>query len=346
MVKADAYGHGAVAVTRTLAAEGCRRVAVVRVGEAAALRSAGIALEILVLGGASTDEEANALVALRATPVLHDAGQLSRIEAAARRGERRVPVHVEIDTGMRRMGVPCDAAPALLAAVRASADVRLAGLATHLARADEPGAPEAAEQLRLFEQVVRGGPGPGSDVLLHVANSAATLANLSGTLALAGSVAVRPGLSLYGVTPFSGDAGTMPRALRPVMSLVARVVALRRVAAGTAVGYGATWRAPRATTIATVAAGYGDGVPWSLGNRGVVQIGGLRHPIAGRVSMDFTTLDAGESPVSEGDEALFFGVLGEARLPVEEVAALAGTIPYELVVRVGARVPRVIDEAP
>ncbi len=350
VVKADAYGHGAITVVRALRAEGCERFAVARLDELAALREAGIDADVLLLGGMASDAEAEAAVAFDAIAVLQDAAEIARFDRAARRRDRQMRVHLEIDTGMRRMGAAPAAAPALVAAIRASSNLALAGIATHLARADEPSAPEADRQLAALRAVLAACAPLPRDLLVHAANSAGLLGGAAGDF-LPEANAVRPGLALYGVSPFSGPiAGESPPSasdLSPVMSLIARVVALRRVSAGEGVGYGATWRAPRETMIATVAAGYADGVPWSLGNRGSLWLAGAARPIVGRISMDYLTLDVGEGrDVALGDPALVFGALDGARIDLVRVAQAAETIPYELLVRVGPRVPRRFVDSP
>lgn len=344
VVKADAYGHGARAVAPALVAAGARRLAVLTLGEAVELREAGVGPEILLLGGLHDLAEAEAAAALPATPVVHHAGHVALLRRVAERRGRPVALHVEVDSGMRRMGVPPEEAPKLLAEVAGDPALALTGLYTQLARADEPELGPAREQLRSFGallgELARRGIDPG---LVHVANSATLLAasRLGDALPPAGGV--RPGLLLYGVSP----APHLEAALEPVMTLETRVAHVRRVAPGDAVGYGGSFRAPHATRIATLPLGYADGVPWSLGNRGCALLGGRRVPIVGRISMDFVTLDVGEAPVEIGDPATLFGGEPEARLPVEELARLAGTIPYELLVRIGARVPRVfVDGQP
>ena len=175
--------------------------------------------------------------------------------------------------------------------------------------------------------------------LVHAMNSAGLAAGDLLAKELPEASAVRPGLMLYGVDPRTGT-GSEPLPLRPVMTLATRVVQVRDVRPGEAVGYGATWRAAAPKRVATLAIGYADGVPWSLANRGEVLLRGRRVPIIGRVSMDLITVDAGEGPAAVGDEAIVFG----DGLPVEEAAARAATLPYELLARVGARVPRVAAE--
>jgi alanine racemase len=336
VVKADAYGHGAVPVARALAAEGCRRLAVHSVAEAAALRDAGLALPLLVLAGARDPAEAEATRALALTPVVHHAGQLALLARAASPGAPALPVHVEVDTGMRRMGAPEGEALALLEAVASEPALALEGVFTHLARADEEDAGPSLEQLARFRAVLAGARARGiAPACVHAANSAALLCDALAR-ALPEASAVRPGVLLYGAQPRPAS----PAPLLPVLTLRARVAQVRRLAAGEAVGYGAEYRARRPTRIATLSIGYADGVPVAASGRGCALVRGQRLPFAGRVSMDYLALDCGELPVEIGDEAILFGEGQGTRLPVEEAAAAAGTIAYELLVRVGARVPR------
>lgn len=344
VVKADGYGHGAAVVARRLAEAGCPELAVATVAEGAELRAAGIALPILVLGGIHDAKEAAEAGAQRLVPTVHHAGQLAWLEEAARSLERVLPVQIEVDTGMARMGVAPVEAEALLDAANGSDVLVLDGLYTHLACADEPDLAPSLEQLRRFEAVLAAARKRGIEPRrVHVANSAGLLAEADLASAMPAAVnAVRPGLMLYG-------AGPAPRLreranLRPVMSLRSEIVALREVSAGEPVGYGGSWRASRPTRIATLPLGYADGVARSLGSRGEALLRGRRVPFAGRVSMDFVSLDVGSAPAEIGDPVVLFGREpgeGGSVLPVEEVAEAAGTLSYELLVRVGARVPRI-----
>lgn len=343
VIKADAYGHGAAPVARALAAAGCRQLATWSAGEAVALREAGIELPLLVLAGPRDAAEADELVARGLTAVLHDAGGRAALAAAARRrGGERVPVHVEVDTGMRRMGVPFEAAESFAADTAREPALALAGVMTHLARADEPDLEPSREQLRAFAEVVgalrKRGVAPGC---VHAANSAGLVALADLEKDGPPQDAVRPGLMLYGAQP----RAELRCELRPVMSLRAPVVALRRVRRGEAVGYAALYRARADTRIATLALGYADGVPISTSGRGSVWLAGALRPIAGRVSMDYVGVEVGDAPVELGQTAVVFGsetAGGPAVLPVEEAARSAGTISYELLVRVGTRVHREI----
>ncbi len=359
VVKADAYGHGAVPVARALQGAGCRQLAVLSVDEACALRDAGVDVPILVLGG--VHGAADVAVAQRLTPVVHHPGEIERLSSAAKArstptpgggppslasGSLRgrfapLPVHVEIDTGMHRMGVASEEALELLAAVDAEPALTLAGVYTHFARADEPDLTPTLEQLAEFRRVLDAARERGIEPgLVHCAHSAGLLAGKRVFDALPEAGAVRPGLMLYGVHP----APHLEARLRPAMTLRTRVAHLRRLRAGAAVGYAALFRAERDTCVATLPVGYADGVPIAASNRGSVLIRGRRLPMIGRVSMDYVTVDAGDAPVEIGDDAIVFGGDDAGRLPVEEAAAAAGTIAYELLVRVGARVPRRFED--
>ncbi|MDX2192417.1 MAG: alanine racemase [Gemmatimonadales bacterium] len=316
MVKANAYGLGAVPVARALAPLAWG-LGVATLEEAAELRAAGLDLPLLVFLPLQPDQVA-AHEALGTRPVI---GDLVALDAWRARGDR--PFHVELDTGMRRVGFPVDDA-ALLAALRARLDGAAGheGTFTHFHSSDGDHAETARQWEALQGAVAALGRRPP---LVHAANSAAALAGTR----YAGDL-VRPGIYLYG-----GTAG--PHRPRPVARFSARVVAVRRLTAGDSVSYGATWRARAPTVLATVAAGYADGVPRSLSSRGVVDIGGHAWPIAGRVTMDFTMVATDDDALAPGDVATLWG--SEA-VPLDAQAARAGTISYELLTAIGARVPR------
>jgi alanine racemase len=335
-VKADAYGHGAPAVARALEAAGVRPLAVISVAEPAELRAAGERATLLLLGGLEQESDAAAVVELGATPIVQHSAHVAPLAAAAAKHGTHLAVQLEVDTGMARNGVPLAEAPGALAAIAAAPSLRLDGVCTHLARADEPDLDPVREQLARFARFLAEARARGiATGLVHLANSAGVLANAELEKALPREVdAVRPGIALYGVR--SARHFTAP--LRPVMTLRGRVVNLREVGAAEPVGYGATWRAPGTTRIATVALGYADGIPWSLAGAGAeMGLGGRRVPIVGRISMDLVTLDVGDVPVALGDAAVAFGTGGPS---VEEMAERAGTIPWEILVRVGRRVAR------
>jgi len=317
VVKADAYGHGAVPIARELAAAGCRRLAVASLEEAVALREAGVALPILVLGGVQAG--ADEALARGLTPVVHHRGQLEAVTRAARARGARWGVQVEIDTGMRRMGVAPEEAAALLEAVAREGALALEGVFTHFARADEIDLTPSLEQLSVLRGVLAQARARGVEPgLVHAAQSAALLAGGELDAALPGAGAVRTGLILYGVRP----AAHLGSGLAPAMTL-----------------------ARRPTRVATLALGYADGLPISASNRGQVWLRGRLLPLVGRVSMDFVGVDASDAAVEIGDEAIVFGVTPGGALPIEALARAAQTLPYELLVRLGARVPRVYEAA-
>jgi alanine racemase len=304
---------------------------VLDVPEAAVLRDAGVTLPILLLAGLAGPAEADAAVRLALTPVIHHRGGLELAAAAAARADRPLAVQVEIDTGMRRMGVPGGEALAVMQAVASDPGLALEGVFTHFACADDPDPGACLEQLAAFgailEDAAAAGLRPGQ---VHADNSAGLLTGKVLGDALAGASAVRPGLMLYGVKP---APHLDPRGvLRPVMSLYAPV----------------SFRARVATRVATLRCGYADGYIRASGNRGRVWLAGERRPVVGRVSMDYITVDVGDAPVRIGDEAVVLGAADPSRgiaaggIAAEEAAAHAGTLGYELLVRVGARVPREI----
>jgi alanine racemase len=344
VVKADAYGHGAVPVARRLVAAGCARLAVATIAEAAELRAAAVRVPLLLLGGIHDAAEADDAAALDLVPVVQHAGHVPVLARAAREHGCRLALELEVDTGMARMGVAPEDVAALASAIAREDSLALEGVYTHLACADEPDLGSTRRQLALFGEVLAGLRARSlAPARAHVANSAGLVAAPDLAAAMPPEVnAVRPGLLLYGVQPSAERAGAAQ--LRPVMSLRTRVANVRHVRRGDPVGYGATFRAKQRGRIATLPIGYADGVPWSVGNRGWVLLRGRKLRIAGRVSMDLMTLDVGEAAVEIGDPVLVFGEADGERLRVEELAEAAGTIPYELLVRVGRRVPRILDD--
>jgi len=355
VIKADAYGHGAVPVARALARAGADRFAVVSVKEAAELRSAGIHAPLLVLGGVSNAAEARTAVKHGLTPAVHDRAALELLADVSAGLGRPLRVHVEVDTGMRRMGVPVAEAADLLARIVAEPALELEGLYTHFVSADDESPSASLRQLEQFRAVlVRARERGIEPPLVHADNSAALFAGTALARALPEANAARPGLMLYGVAPaahLEADSG-----LLPVMTLCGSLLAVRDAAEGDTVGYHALHRFVEATRVGTVALGYADGVPVSLGPEGVACVRGVLRPLVGRVSMDYFGLDVGRTGAELGDRVVLFGdavhagrPAGEsdealqqrrAALRAERQARRAGTIAYELLVRVGGRVPR------
>ena len=341
IVKADAYGHGAVPVARALAAEGVTRFGVALVEEGRALREAGIRGEVLVLGGFVEDQAAE-IVELGLTATIFHAGHADALNEAARRAGCAAPVHVKIDTGMGRLGFSPVAAPDAVAALARCAFLRIEGLMTHFADADLADPAYAREQVARFDAVAETVRRAGVRIpIRHAANSAAVMATSSWRSTMGGPLydAVRPGLMLYGARP--GPAVGAGVDLRPVLSLTTRILLLKRVPPGTPISYGRTFVTRRESLIAVLPIGYADGYPRALSNAGRVLVRGRAAPVVGRVCMDLTMVDATDVPdVGEGDEAVVIGAQGAAAITVEEVAAGAGTIAYEILCGIGPRVPR------
>lgn len=334
VVKADAYGHGAVATAHHALRCGISALGVGTSAEALELRQAGIRLPILVLG---TIVDAEAASALRHNIHigLHAFDRCHALQHLAKRLGVVAQVHLNVDTGMGRLGVLPSCAVDLMREVAASSHLNLAGVMTHISATDGAHSMSSTEQIRIFETVLADARTAG--VLrgwIHVANSAALFTGLAPQFDT-----VRPGISAYGILP--GELQSTAH-LTPVMSLHSQVTFLKDMPRGAAVGYGSTWRASEPTRIATLPIGYDDGLPWRLGNRAEVLVRGKRAPLIGRVSMDYTTIDVGNIPgVQVGDRVTLFGTQGAETISVEEVAENAGTIPYEITCGISRRVARV-----
>lgn len=320
VVKANAYGHGLVIVARALAEADAFGVA--RLEEAVTLRGAGITRPIVLLEGicdaADLEEAARHDLQL----VVHEPGQIALLERYT--GAARFVLWLKIDTGMNRLGFRTEDGAAAIARLDSLAAAREVRLMTHLARADETDSPMTGEQLARFAALAQG------------AARATSIANSAGILAWpdAHGEWVRPGIALYGVSPFAGKLGA-DLGLVPAMTLETRVIAVKQVKRGESVGYGGTWRAERDSVIAIAAAGYGDGVRRSLPNATPVLVNAKRAQLAGRVSMDMIAIDVSDvGAVESGARVVLWG----PDLPVEEIAGHAGTIGYELVTGVGPRV--------
>lgn len=335
-VKADAYGHGAVEVSRMIERTGAADwLGVATVGEGLELRAAGITLPVLKLSVARGEEVA-AAVAAGLTLCVVDEDSILEAGAAATALGTTASVHLKVDTGMRRIGCEPELAPSLAQRVDATPGVRLEGLFSHLPISDSPRGEEFTRgQVALFARTARGveaarGPVP----LKHLANSGAVLGHPDTWFDL-----VRPGIMIYGAYPDPEAARTVP--LLPALEWRTRVSFVKRVPAGETVGYGRTWTAPRDTWIATVPVGYGDGYSRLLSNRGRMLVRGRSYPIAGRVCMDQTMIDLGpDTDVTVGDEVVLVGRSGTDEITTSEVAGLMGTIPYEVTCLITRRVGR------
>jgi alanine racemase len=328
VVKANAYGHGLVSTALALA--DADSFAVARLEEGIALRSAGVRAPIVLLEGIFNAEQLAEAAHRGFELVVHDPLQLKLLEA--HRGAERFVVWIKMDTGMNRLGFRPEAFGPALARLRALTVPALELRAmTHLARADERSEPMTGAQIERFEGTLAEAGLTGAQRL------ATSIGNSAGTLGWprAHGDWVRPGLALYGVSPFAGETAAR-HGLKPAMTLETTVLTVREVKRGETVGYAGAWRAERDSAIAILAAGYGDGLPRHLANGTPVLIAGARHPLVGRVSMDMIAVDVtGVPKVVTGSRAIIWG----EGLPVEEVAAHADTIPYELLCGMSQRVP-------
>ncbi len=331
VIKADAYGHGVVPVAQRLAAEGVSAFGVALAEEALELREAGIEAPILVLNGIAGDAHRE-LVAQRLRPVVYEAAEARAFAAAAVASDTDVRIHLKVDTGMSRLGVPCRKLDAFLDLLDDLPRLRVEGVMTHLASADHDDE-ATAEQLDRFEEALMRIRARGHrPTVTHAANSAGTLRHPRAHYDL-----VRPGIALFG---HPGAPG-VDVDLRPAMRLRTEVISLRTLEPGERVGYDGTFRASVTTRIATLPVGYGDGYFRALSNRGEVLVCGHRCPVVGNVSMDLTGVDVTRVPgVALGDEVVLLGAQGAETITAEELARHAGTIPYEVLTNVSRRVPR------
>lgn len=335
VVKANAYGHGAAQVARALEDAGADLLACADIEEGAALRAAGVRAEILVFGALSVSD-LDGVFDCRLTPTISSPGAARAVAAAAARHRRRLRYHLKIDTGMNRLGFRFDNLRRTLPEVLASEYLELDAVFTHFATADDPASTLFDEQRRRFERVLADLSALGAHPRYrHAANSAAVVRDPRVWFDR-----VRPGLLLYGIVP---PPLASPIGLRPVMTLASRVTAVKGLRAGEVTGYGARFTARRPTTIAIVPAGYADGLDLRLAGRGVVLIRGCRAPIVGSVCMDMLMVDVTGMDVSPGDEVVFIGRQGGDTIDAREMAETIGTIPWEIVCRVGTRIERVYD---
>jgi alanine racemase len=329
-VKADAYGHGAVPVAQALQRDGVGWFGVATADEAAQLRDGGIAGRLLLFGPVRGEALARALAAGADLTVCDEEDVAAA--AAAADPDRPARVHLKVDTGMGRLGRPPERAVALAARIASVGTLRLEGVWTHLARADEPSQDATDRQLAAFQQALAALKAAGHrPALRHAANSAGTIAHPGAHFDL-----VRPGISLYGYPP-GPDLAEVARDLEPALTLDAPIVFVKRVALGDAVSYGHRWHAPSATTIATVRIGYADGYPRALTNLGDAVVHGRRCRVVGTVCMDQTMIDVGDLEVAVGDRATLLGPDGPR---ADAMAERIGTIPYELLTRLSPRVHR------
>ena len=357
VVKANAYGHGSERVAVALEAAGADLLACADIEEAVVLRRAGVHVPILIFGALSVSD-LDGLFEFALTPTISTPSAARAVQAAAAKHKMTLGYHLKIDTGMNRLGFRHDNLRRTLPELLASSNLRLEAIYTHFATADEPESPFFDVQRHNFEAALktigglRGGPPEGGPYIadakgprrsdpvpIHAANSAATLRDSRVWYDM-----VRPGLMLYGIVP-PPLASTIP--LKPVMSLTSRVVAVKGVRPGEGIGYGLRYEADKPVTAAVIPAGYADGIDLRVSGRLQVLIRGRRVPIVGAVSMDMMMVDVtGLVDVSPGDEVVIIGRQGEEswqQIDAREMAAAIGTIPYEVVCRIGSRIERLYE---
>jgi len=351
VVKADGYGHGATECALALEAEGSPWLGVTDAAEGRALRAAGIWTRILLMTGIWKGEE-DSIVAHNLTPTVWESWHVERLEKAARKQQVTLPVHLKVDTGMNRLGAPPRALPQLCDKLAACEHLRLEGVSTHFASAEVLDAEETPRQMRLFEEALAMLEQRGlHPTLVHTSNSAAVTARPDTWKTM-----VRPGILLYGYSLPTARGGkttaecALP--LRPVLTWKTRVLTVKDIAAGEAVGYMGTYVTKERSRIAVVPVGYADGYPRLLSNRARVIVRGEYAPVVGRVSMDLTMVDVGRIPgVAVGDEVILIGSSGASSsgagsstaktVDAVELAQLCESVPYEILCGISQRVPRV-----
>ncbi|MDD5725053.1 MAG: alanine racemase [Candidatus Omnitrophica bacterium] len=333
-VKADAYGHGLVPVSERLASCGLDYLGVASIDEGIKLRRAGIKMPILVLG-VTLEEDIEPFFTYRLTPSLCDRKTALAMNARAQALKKKIPVHIKVDTGMGRIGIMVDKAFDFISGLSCLSNLIVEGVFTHFALADCE-SEFTAGQIERFDRLVGDLQDTGIRIpLVHAANSAGLVNHPNSHFTM-----VRPGLVIYGLRP-SEDLGLD---LKPVLSLKTRVVFKKQVGAGYGISYGLIYRTKNPACIVTLPIGYGDGYPRNLSNLAPLLIGTRRFKVSGRICMDQIMVDTGSYRPRIGQEVVLIGGQGQGRVTAEELAALAGTISYEIVCGLGSRIPRVYLE--
>jgi len=334
VVKANAYGHGAVETTKALIRHGVSRIAVVSIEEGIALRQAGINAPIVVLGPLFQEQIAD-LFAHQLTPVVSDASVLPALAQAAASLPTPYPIHLKVETGMGRLGLTQDELARVVGSRRFPTSLQLEGLMTHLADTDGPAKDATQQQIVEFNEAIKTVTAAGFRVpLIHAANSGGAVRYPDAHFSL-----IRPGIMLYGYHTLPCSVAVPD--LKPVLSLRTCIAQLRIIQPGHTVSYNRTFTATRSTRIATLPIGYADGLSRRLSNRGQVLIRGQRAPIAGLVCMDMVMVDVTHiAEAAVGDEAVLIGRQGQEQITADDIAEWTGTIPYEVLCAIGSRVPR------
>jgi len=348
VVKADAYGHGALECSRALEDEGARWLGVTSLDEAIPLREAGIRSNMLLMTGFWRGEEKE-IVRLQLTPTVWEPWQIESLNAAATaQGVAQHAVHLKVDTGMGRLGVGLDQLPIVLAAIKNASHLALEGLSTHLASSEIMDAPSVAEQERNFDTARRLVREAGFEPrLIHLANTNAVISRRETWANMKGSAMVRPGVALYGYyLPFQRagrevSGGTLRLSVKPILTWKTRILSLRDFGANQPLGYGATYVTKAPAHVAVLPVGYADGYNRQLSNRGRVIVREHYAPIVGRISMDLTLADVTGIPgIAVGDEVILLGAGEGLSVDALEHAELANSTPYEILCNISKRVPR------
>jgi alanine racemase len=342
VVKADAYGHGAVECSRALEAEGAKWLGVTSLDEAIPLRDAGLGANILLMTGFWRGEESE-IIRLRLTPTVWEPWHIETLEAAAAAKGVQHPVHLKVDTGMGRLGVAVDQLPVVLVALKVAKHLVLEGLSTHLASSEIMDAPSVAEQERSFDAALRMAREAGMrPTFVHMANTGAVISRRE-----TWNTMVRPGVALYGYyLPFQRagrevSGGTLRLPVKPVLTWKTRILSLRDFGANQPLGYGATYVTKAPAHVAVLPVGYADGYNRQLSNRGRVIVREHYAPIVGRISMDLTLVDVTGIPgIAVGDEVILLGSCDGMSADALEHAELANSTPYEILCNISKRVPR------
>jgi len=337
MVKANAYGHGAVAVARTLAAAGGDAFGVATLDEGIELRQSGIGAPIIVVAGVYQDQ-LESIFAHSLTPAIYDLNGLAELETAVSGRRASLNFHLKIDTGMGRLGLLAAEIDRWLPQLKTIKALKLEGVFSHFSTAESVEGDYTKRQLKIFSDVVKRMRAEGiTPPLVHFANSAATITQPAAYFDM-----VRPGIMLYGGYPSPAMAQQIT--LKPVLSWRTKILQLKKVPAGASISYGQTFITRRESLIAALPCGYADGYSRLLSNRGEVLVRGKRAPVAGRVCMDLTMIDVTDiRNVQQGDEVVLLGRQGNAEISADEMAVWANTISYEIFTSIGARVPRIHD---
>ncbi|MEO5334216.1 MAG: alanine racemase [Magnetococcus sp. YQC-5] len=335
VIKANAYGLGAVPIAQALIQAGANGFCVALVEEARVLRQAGIEAPLVLLSGFTPGVE-QAIIDLDVQPVLFEMEAARRLSRLCTALGVEVSLHIKVDTGMGRMGFAAVKIPAILEELERLPGLRLIGILSHLACADDLAGTQTASQLALMHNTVKQADGDGGGLIRSMANSAGVLGHPATRLDW-----IRPGILLYGASPFFPERSWKQDGLRPVVRWVTHLVAIREVAAGTPLGYGHDFVTRRFSRIGVLPVGYADGLSRCVQNRAWVLTHQHRVPVVGRVSMDLTMVDLTDFPeVSTGSRVTLLGEEGQEFIGVEEMATWMETIPYEVLCRLGARLPR------